>query len=181
LNVNIDFKNDHHPNNIINLIENEYDNNPIYKKLVDYGYVILTQIILKCLSWKAGIAFYSLRKSALLVLKTLSRYGVICHLNIKNEYKNAENKQTIVLYELYNMVAVSLDEDYGFDARILALESLKQLFYNIILSYEDAYQIYDKLLKRLDDSNDAVRIEAAQTLKLLFLSSRNNFVSSPLE
>jgi len=36
--------------------ENEYDNNEIYRKMVDFGFIILTQIIFTNLCWKPGKA-----------------------------------------------------------------------------------------------------------------------------
>lgn len=41
-----------------------------------------------------------MRKSALVVLKSLATNGIINHMNIKNKIMNDENKETTALHEL---------------------------------------------------------------------------------
>lgn len=108
-------------------------------------------------------------------------FGVVNHMNLGTAIQTEDGKDSIALHQLYICVSNALDEDYGVDARILATSALIELFNVIRLDYNDCFLIYDKLLKRLDDSNDAVRVLASQALMALFRSAQEKFTSSPLE
>lgn len=117
----------------------------------------------------------------MVVLRSCINYGVINHMNLGNECKQEDGKDSIALHQLYISVSNSLDEDYGYDARILATTCLLELFKVVRLDYNDCFMVYDKLLKRLDDSQDAVRILACNALQSMFISAQDKFTSSPLE
>lgn len=102
-------------------------------------------------------------------------------MNLGTECKQEDGKDSVALHQLYIFVANSLDEDYGYDARIMATTTLIELFTVIRLEYNDCFLIYDKLLKRLDDSQDAVRVLACKALQQMFVSAMDKFTSSPLE
>lgn len=79
--------------------------------MVDFGFIMLTQIIFTNLAWKPGKALYSIRKSATVVLRTMINYGVANHMNLGTEIQTEDGKDSIALHQLYISVSNALDED----------------------------------------------------------------------
>ena len=63
-----------------------------------------------------------------------------------------------------------IDDDWANDLRFTSVILIKRMieYLHLVFDDEDYKEIYPELLKRLDDSQDGIRIATAETLKVFF-------------
>eukprot|EP00904_Undaria_pinnatifida_P011354 jgi/Undpi1/7349/HiC_scaffold_22.g09822.m1 len=119
---------------------------------------LLTEMVLPNAVWRAGMVAATVRKVAVAVLYTALRGNKI---GVEAVYATAEQLLPVLKTNL---------EDHEATTRRMACLSLEMLFEMIpgALGEEPVRLIYPELLKRLDDSNDAVRRAVCGTMKAFF-------------
>ena len=123
--------------------------------------IIVKDIILPNLIWRSGKVEGTVRKVALVALHSLLRAGSVSRDILFN-----------VASELVPAVVSNLD-DMEATPRQLCCFCLEILFTRLrgAFSEQSIYEIYHKLLKRLDDSNDSIRKAICKTLCSFLLCS----------
>ena len=122
--------------------------------------------------WKAGKPNVSIRKAA-----------IVCLIKLI-EKKLIEKER---LYEAYiSLLAVMkncLDEDWVNDLRYASVVALKHIMSYIGEDFkdDDHKEMYTELLKRLDDSQDAIRIETCKVFEIFFETLPDPWSSSLFE
>jgi len=69
-----------------------------------------------------------------------------------------------------NVLKNCIDDDWANDLRFASVVLIKKLieYLHEVFDDEDYKEIYPELLKRLDDSQDSIRVETANTFKVFF-------------
>jgi len=112
-----------------------------------------------CIEWRSGIPNVKIREAAIICLKKLLDNEVISpeefHRNFRDVFNNIKN---------------CLDDDFSSDIRFASIVLVKNMirYSGKNFGYEDFKEVYPELLKRLDDSQDGIRIEACKSLELFF-------------
>ena len=72
--------------------------------------------------------------------------------------------------ELINKLKSPLDDDWGHDLRFASVVLLTKImeFMKEDMDREGFNEIYPELLKRLDDAQDGIRVEACKSFEVLF-------------
>ena len=76
----------------------------------------------------------------------------------------------ILLPEVINKLKSPLDDDWAHDLRFASVVLLQRLleFMGTDMEREGFQEIYPELLKRLDDAQDGIRVEACKALEVFF-------------
>lgn len=134
--------------------------------------IIVKDIILPNLIWKAGKVEATVRKVALVALHSLLRAGSVSREILFS-----------VAGELVPAVVSNMDDSEAVP-RQLCCFCLEILFTRLRGAFgdESIHQIYPKLLKRLDDSDDSIRKAICKTFcSFLWCSDPKNFSSTTLD
>lgn len=120
---------------------------------------LASQTLLPALVWRAGKAAAAVRFAAITALSTLFAQQLL---------RGKELQHLLAGNSLLPMMFQSLEEEYFVDTRLAACSGM----YHLLLSAEDTLTheqcrlIYPELLKRLDDSNNKVRVNVCQALHI---------------
>ena len=116
---------------------------------------ILKHMILPNLIWKPGRVAAKIRKAACLVNLSIAELGIA-----------APDDYAAVAAKLFPPLLSALDDDYEASTRAIVCKTFKYMF--VILrghmDEETCRTIYGDLLKRLDDNDDSIRMDAAAAL-----------------
>jgi hypothetical protein len=112
-------------------------------------------MILPNLIWKPGRVAAKIRKAACLVNLSIAELGIA-----------APDDYAAVAAKLFPPLLSALDDDYEASTRAIVCKTFKYMF--VILrghmDEETCRTIYGDLLKRLDDNDDSIRMDAAAAL-----------------
>ena len=116
---------------------------------------ILKHMILPNLIWKPGRVAAKIRKAACLVNRSIAEFGIA-----------APDDYAIVAAKLFPPLLSALDDDYESSTRAIVCKTFKHMFVVLRghMDEETCRTIYGDLLKRLDDNEDSIRIDAAAAL-----------------
>ena len=123
---------------------------------------LLADVILPPCTWEVGKTAASIRFHAIVVLGTFFRTGMMARDELVSVLENAA-------MQLLPTVHSSLDEDYYRDTRLASCHAMVSILTTAGAALTDEHKraVYPELLKRLDDSNDDVRVEACRALEAL--------------
>ena len=127
--------------------------------IVFYGEIILKMILLPSLAWRVGKPNVSIRKGT-----------IICLIKMIEQALVDPAKLYLCNKQLITTLKNCLDDDFASDIRFAAVVVCKHLMtYLVDLYVKDDYDlIYPELLKRLDDAQDAIRIETCKVFEVYF-------------
>ena len=116
---------------------------------------ILKHMVLPNLIWKPGRVAAKIRKAACIVLQSVAEGAIAT----PDDYASVAAK-------LFPPLLSALDDDYEPSTRAIVCKTFKHMF-GILRGHMDeetCRTIYGDLLKRLDDNEDSIRIDAAAAL-----------------
>lgn len=150
------------------LMENLLENKEVNEQLKPYMEFIVPEILLPCCAWKSQRPSYKVRKAALVCLIKTFKYGLIDEETSLSFFK-----------EFMNVLKQALDDDWDPEIRFLSIKLMKEFFFlnKNSFSEENMFELYPVLLKRLDDSQDANRIEMCGILEIYFQTCQKVKVS----
>ncbi|CAN0336226.1 unnamed protein product [Ectocarpus fasciculatus] len=128
------------------------------ESLRPHAETLLKEMVLPNAVWRAGLVAATVRKVAIAVLYTALRGNKI---GVEAVYTSAEQVLPVLKTNL---------EDHEATTRQMTCLSLEMMFRMIpgALGDEPVRLIYPELLKRLDDSNDTVRMAVCGTIAAFF-------------
>ena len=118
------------------------------------------QALLPALVWKAGKTAAAVRFAAITALSTLFAQHIL---------QDSQLQDMLAGNSLLPMLFQSLEEEYFVDTRLAACSATYHLLASVgkLLTYEQWRLMYPELLKRLDDSSNAVRTSICAALNAL--------------
>ncbi|CAG9330487.1 unnamed protein product [Blepharisma stoltei] len=141
------------------ILENSLNLSELDNYIRSYCRKILESIIVPTAAWKVGISNVEIRVSSMLCLEKLIGKMLI------------EDSVLVELWDkVFPVVKTCLDDDWDKDLRISACRVIISFFefYSHILDEILVSGIYPELLKRLDDSQDYIRMIICVPLEKLF-------------
>lgn len=141
------------------LMENLIENKEVNEQLKPFMEFIVPEILLPCCAWKSQRPSYKVRKASLVCLIKIFKYGLIDEETSIGFFK-----------EFMNVLKQALDDDWDPEIRFLSIKLMKEfcLINKNSFNEENMFELYPVLLKRLDDSQDANRIEMCGILEVYF-------------
>ncbi|MCQ2819309.1 MAG: hypothetical protein MJ252_18755 [archaeon] len=143
------------------LLDKIISNDDLHEQLLNYTDFILPEILFPSVAWRVGRPNYKVRKAAMVDL-------------IHIFTKNLIDPEIALKYfsDFLSTLKNTLEDDYDAELRYIALQLLKQYLIKISLDmkYDHLAELYNPILKRLDDSQDANRILTCELL-IIFLES----------
>ena len=127
---------------------------------------LLAEVLLPPAVWQVGETAASIRFHAIVVLGTFFRKKLVTASELASKILMDDAMQ--VLPTIHSC----LEEDYYADTRLASCHTLEALL-NVVgpkLTDDQKRLVYPELLKRLDDSNDQVRIQTCATLRAFVCS-----------
>ena len=110
----------------------------------------------------------------------IRKASVICLIKLMEQNLIEKDKLTILLPEIINKLKSPLDDDWGNDLRFAAVVLLSKImaFMGEDMDRDGFNEIYPELLKRLDDAQDGIRVEACKAFEVLFTYLQDPWSSS---
>lgn len=141
------------------LIEHLLKQKNLHSTIIFYGEIILRMIIFPALSWKSGNPSQKIRKASIICFIQILEQGLI---EPKKIYTN--------FGECVKRLQGCLDDDWANDLRWSSLIAMRHfmLYVKTELQKQDFSEFYADILKRLDDAQDQIRIEACKALEVFF-------------
>lgn len=124
-----------------------------------YSIIILKMILIPSTVWKVGKPNIKIRKAAVICMLRLLEFKLIDQEKLYSAFK-----------DIMTVLKNCIDDDWANDLRFTAVVLIKRMmeYMKQILIDEDYKDIYPELLKRLDDSQDSIRIETANCFIVFF-------------
>ena len=144
---------------MLSLTEHFLKTENLYSTIVFYSEIIIKMIIVPCLKWSPGIPSNSIRKAAIVCMMTLLNNNLIESIKMFQNF-----------LEVFAAMKSCLDDDWMNELRFAAILLTRKMMEKCRddLDHECFKEIYEQLLKRLDDAQDGIRIETAKTFELFF-------------
>eukprot|EP00899_Mesostigma_viride_P025251 jgi/Mesvir1/5910/Mv00679-RA.1 len=122
---------------------------------------VVQELLVTSLVWRVGKVAAAVRHAAMVALGTFLRRRLCSADALLDVLKKGQ---------LLPVLHSCLEEDYFVETRKASCHALEQLLLIVtpVLSDEHRRAIYPELLKRLDDSNDAVRVAVTEAVKAFF-------------
>ena len=157
---------------MLSLIEHFLLEESLHSTIIFYSEIIVKLILLPCTEWRVGLPNVKIRKAGVICLIKLCETKLIEPVKMKDYFG-----------EICKKMSSCLDDDWGNDLRYAAVVFLRKLllFLKGTADNEDLKTIYPELLKRLDDAQDGIRIEACKALEVLFEMMEDPWSSSLYE
>jgi dynein assembly factor 5, axonemal len=126
----------------------------------DNSLLTLADLLLPALVWRAGKTAAAVRFAAITTLATMLRKRLVPAGVLERVVNDGS---------LLPLLFQSLDEDWYVDVRNASCYVMEQLLLAVggALSHEQVRSVYIELTKRLDDSNNGVRVAACGALRAL--------------
>jgi dynein assembly factor 5 len=124
-----------------------------------YSEVVLKMILIPATIWKVGSPNVKIRKASVICMMRLVDNRIISVFKLKNNFK-----------EVMNVLKGCLDDDWATDIRFAGVVFIRKMIEYLHEEFdgEDYKEIYPELLKRLDDSQDGIRIATAESFTVFF-------------
>jgi dynein assembly factor 5 len=116
-------------------------------------------ILIPSAVWKVGKPNIKIRKASVICMIRLLEYNLIDKEKLYQSFK-----------DVMNVLKNCIDDDWANDLRFASVVLIKKMleYLHEVFDDEDYKEIYPELLKRLDDSQDSIRVETANTFKVFF-------------
>ena len=144
---------------MLSLIEHLLLQENLHSTIIFYTEIVIKLILLPCTEWRAGMPIGKIRKAS-----------VICLIKLMEQNLIEKDKLAVLLPEMINKLKSPLDDDWGNDLRFASVVLLSKImeFMGSDMDREGFNEIYPELLKRLDDAQDGIRVEACKAFEVLF-------------
>lgn len=144
---------------MLSLTEHFLRTESLHSTIVFYSEIILKMILLPNMQWAVGIPSQSIRQASVVCTKTLLSQRLIEGVKLHQNYT-----------ELVNALKNCFDDDWVAQLRFASVILMRQIieYVDEEIDYEDFKLVYPELLKRLDDSQDGIRIETCKTFESFF-------------
>lgn len=131
----------------------------LHSTIVFYSEIIVKMILIPCLKWSPGIPSNSIRKASIVCLMTLLNNNLIESVKMFQNF-----------HDVFTPMKSCLDDDWMNELRFASVILTRKIMEKIRddIDHECFKEIYEQLLKRLDDAQDGIRIETAKTFELFF-------------
>ena len=141
------------------LVEFLLQQTSLHQNIVFYSIIILKMILIPSTVWKVGKPNIKIRKAAVICILRLLEHRLIDREKLYSAFK-----------EIMTVLKNCIDDDWANDLRFTSVVLIKRLmeYLKDVLDEEDYKDIYPELLKRLDDSQDSIRIETGNALIVFF-------------
>eukprot|EP00347_Sterkiella_histriomuscorum_P013730 403363587 len=141
------------------LIEFLLSQEQLHQNIVFYSQIILKMVLIPSTVWRVGKPNVKIRKAAVICMMRLLEYNLIDKQKLYSSFK-----------DIMNVLKNCIDDDWANDLRFTCVVLIKKMieYLHEVFDEEDYKEIYPELLKRLDDSQDSIRIETANTFKVFF-------------
>jgi len=116
-------------------------------------------ILIPSIQWKVGKPNIKIRKAAVICLLRLLEFKLIDKEKLYGSFK-----------DIMTVLKNCIDDDWANDLRFTSVVLVKRMmeYMQDIFTDEDYKEVYAELLKRLDDSQDSIRIETANAFMIFF-------------
>ncbi len=154
------------------LVEFLLQQTQLHSNIVFYSNIILKMILIPSTVWKVGKPNIKIRKAAVICMMRLLEFRLIDPEKLYSAFK-----------EIMTVLKNCIDDDWANDLRFTSVVLIKRMmeYLKEIMIDEDYKDIYPELLKRLDDSQDSIRIETANVLLVFFSQLQPDWSSSLYE
>ena len=100
----------------------------------------------------------------------IRKAAVICLIKLFEKNLIEKEKLMVLLPEMINKLKSPLDDDWAHDLRFASVVLVTKImeFMGHDMDREGFGEIYPELLKRLDDAQDGIRVEACKSFEVLF-------------
>lgn len=144
---------------MLGLIEHFLSKESLQDTLQYYGEVIIRGVLQPCIEWRSGMPNVKIREAAIICLKQLLDNKLISEEDFQRNFK-----------DLLNNLKNCLDDDFSSDIRFASIVLVKVMikYAGKHFEWDDYKEVYPELLKRLDDSQDGIRLEACKALEFFF-------------
>lgn len=144
---------------MLSLLEHILKQDELHSTVQFYSEIILKMIIMPSMVWKPGKPSVSIRKGAIVCLIKLIEQKLIEPEKLHESYQ-----------PLLKLMKNCLDDDYVNDIRFAAVVGCKHIvgYIGHLFEEDDHKEMYTELLKRLDDSQDGIRIQTCLVFELFF-------------
>ena len=144
---------------MLSLVEHFLDKESLQDTLCYYGDVFIKGILQPCIEWRSGIPNVKIREASILCLKKLIEKRLIEQESFQRNF-----------LDIFNNLKSCMDDDFSSDIRYSSTVLLKLMinFTGNKMQYDDYKEVYPELLKRLDDSQDGIRLEASKAFEEFF-------------
>ena len=124
-----------------------------------YSEIILKMILIPSTVWKVGKPNIKIRKASVICMMRLLDHKLISKEKLYNSFK-----------EIMGVIKNCMDDDWANDLRFTSVVLIRRLidYLQEVFDAEDYKEIYPELLKRLDDSQDSIRIATSETFSTFF-------------
>eukprot|EP00826_Nyctotherus_ovalis_P035300 TRINITY_DN3020_c0_g1_i7.p1 TRINITY_DN3020_c0_g1~~TRINITY_DN3020_c0_g1_i7.p1 ORF type:complete len:467 (+),score=120.11 TRINITY_DN3020_c0_g1_i7:130-1530(+) len=155
---------------VIMFLENVIDVYGETPKLEEFTEKMLVKVLIPCCVWKAGKYHSNVRRTSINCICKIVNKNLIARAVLYNHYQG-----------LMSVLKSCLEDEWAADLRLASCALLKALIAflsdhltGIFLKHVDIdySDIYPLLLSRLDDSQDAVRLEAFAALSAFLATSK---------
>ena len=124
-----------------------------------YSEIILKMILIPSTMWKVGSPNIKIRKAAVICMIRMIDNKLISPVKLNNSFK-----------AIMGVLKNCIDDDWANDLRFTSVVLIRKIieFLHEVFTDEEYKDIYPELLKRLDDSQDGIRIATAETFQVFF-------------
>lgn len=124
-----------------------------------YSEIILKMILIPSTVWKVGGPNVKIRKAA-----------VICMIKMIDNKLIRQEKLRDSFMSVMGVLKNCIDDDWANDLRFTSVILIKRMieYLHPVFEDEEYKEIYPELLKRLDDSQDGIRIATAEAFQVFF-------------
>lgn len=116
-------------------------------------------VLIPAMEWKVGKPNIKIRKAAVICIMRILEYKLIEKEKLYQSFKN-------IMRVLKNCI----EDDWASDIRFACVVFVRFLieYLSPVFDDEDYKEIYPELLKRLDDSQDGIRVQTAKVFEVFF-------------
>ena len=141
------------------LVEFLLNQDILTETLTFYSEVVLKMILIPATVWKVGSPNVKVRKASVICMMRMVDNKILSKGKLKNNFM-----------EVINVLKGCLDDDWATDIRFTGVVFVRKIieYLHEELESEDYKEIYPELLKRLDDSQDGIRIATAEAFCIFF-------------
>ena len=144
---------------MLGLVEFMINQEILSESISFYSEIFLKMILIPSTTWKVGMPNVKVRKAAVICLMRMIENKLISKQKLHNCFK-----------EIMGVIKNCMDDDWANDMRFTSVVTVRKIieYLHEVFDSEDYKEIYPELLKRLDDSQDGIRIATAETFCLFF-------------
>lgn len=144
---------------MLSLVEFLLNQEILSENITFYSEIILKMILIPSTVWKIGSPNIKIRKAAVICMMRMIDHKLISPQKLRNSFQ-----------AIMGVLKNCLDDDWANDLRFTSVVTIRRMieYLHDDFDHEDWKEVYPELLKRLDDSQDGIRIATAETFCVFF-------------